>query len=59
MICELDIVLGRDKRHGLVDRTLLVSLKGLERQGQRNLRSKAKGREHFAEGKLPTITKLL
>jgi hypothetical protein len=25
MICELDIVLGRDKRHGLVDRTLLVS----------------------------------
>jgi hypothetical protein len=44
MICELDIVLGRDKRHGLIDRTLLVLFERLERKGQRNLRSKAKGR---------------
>jgi hypothetical protein len=36
-----------------------VSLKGLERQGQRNLRSKAKGRGHFADDKPPTTTKLL
>jgi hypothetical protein len=54
-----DMMSGFDMSHGSANTTLPVPLEGLERKGQRNLRSKAKGREHFADDKLPTITKLL
>ena len=39
MIYELDIVLGHDKRHGLVDRRLLVPLERFMRKGVWGVRS--------------------